>query len=103
MITTDRPVEPRLPSPLDPFLLPFLQRVGDHADGYSPLSHGTAIANALGWPPAFVEGLYASARAQGLLEPFRARGARGRNRWRLSRRGSALLAAYTPDGSSRTT
>ncbi len=101
MSSTERPPVARMPSPLDPFLRPFLERVAALGDGYSPVSHAPAIAAALGWPPAFVDAVFTSARAQGLLEPFRARSARGRNRWRVSGHGAAWLAAPGDPPSAR--
>lgn len=85
--------DPSPPSPLDPFLRPFLRAVEGMADGYSPISGGSAVAADLGWPPAFSEAVFASARGRGMVEPYRARGARGRARWRVSSRGAAWLAA----------
>ena len=91
MTSPGRPPDTRSSSPLDPFLRPFLERVAAMEGGYSPTSHGPTVADALGWPPAFVEAVYTSARAQGLLEPVRTRGGRGRNRWSVSRHGAAWL------------
>lgn len=79
------------PSPLDPFLRPFLREVEGMADGYAPISGGTNVALALDWPSAFCEAIFASARGRGMIEPFRARGARGRPRWRVSTRGRLWL------------
>ena len=101
MTTIGPPSGSRAPSPLDPFLRPFLEQVGALADGYSPVSHAPAVAETLGWHPAFVDAVYTSARAQGLLEPYRGRGGRGRNRWRVSRRGAAWLAESAPEEGER--
>jgi len=90
---TDPDVTPSRPSPLDPFLGPFLKELGTLAEGYAPASHGPKVAETLDWPPAFCEAVFASARGRGLLEPYRARGARGRARWRLSSRGTVWLSA----------
>lgn len=79
------------PSPLDPFLAPFLHQIEEHRDGYAPASHASAVAAALDWPPAFADALFTSARARGMLEPLRTRGARGRNRWCVSARGTTWL------------
>lgn len=80
-----------LASPLDPFLGSFLRELSELADGYSPTSHGGPVAARLDWAPAFVEAMFTSARARGLLEPYRAKGARGRARWRVSERGRTWL------------
>ena len=82
------------PSPLDPFLGPFLRELGTLAEGYAPASHGPKVAASLDWPPAFCEAVFASARGRGMLEPFRAKGARGRARWRVSNRGILWLSAH---------
>ncbi len=97
---TDQSGRTSPPSSLDPFLGEFLRRVIDLTDGYAPLSHGRAIAEALDWPPAFVDALFTSARTRGLLEPFRARGTRGRNRWRVSARGRAWIDSTDGTGDS---
>ena len=88
------------PSPLDPFLRPFLDEVAAREDGFSPMSHGAAAAAAQGWPPSFTEVLFTSARGRGLIEPFRSAAARGRPRWRLSTRGAAWLGGDDRDGHS---
>ena len=80
------------PSPLDPFLGTFLRRVDGLPDGYAPVSHGRAIAATLDWSPAFVDALFTSARARGLVEPYRARGTRRRARWCVSARGRGWIA-----------
>ena len=97
MTSLGRSSNTRASSPLDPFLRLFLERVEGMEDGYSPTSHGPGLAEALGWPSAFVEAVSTSARAQGLLEPVRTRGGRGRNRWHLSRHGATWLEADERD------
>jgi hypothetical protein len=87
----DHTTEPTPRSPLDPYLESFLHEVQTMADGFAPASHGGKVAAALDWPPAFAEALFTSARARGLLEPYRARGMRGRTRWHLSARGRRWL------------
>ena len=91
---TDDDPGPAPRSPLDPFLDPFLRAIGALPEGYAPASHGKRVAAALDVPPAFAEALFASARARGLLEPYRVRQARGRPRWRVSARGRRWLEAF---------
>ncbi|MDP9365001.1 MAG: hypothetical protein M3Q10_12380 [Chloroflexota bacterium] len=86
------------PSPLDPFIVPFLRELAVLEDGYAPAAHGPKIAATLDWPPAFCEAVFASARGRGMVEPYRTRGARGRARWRVSSRGSVWLTARDADG-----
>lgn len=86
-------------SPLDPYFAPFLEHVATLASGYSPLSHDRQIAEALAWEPEFVSVVYTSARARGMLEPFRSKEARGRNRWRLSPRGARWVLDRRADAS----
>ncbi|MDP9355870.1 MAG: hypothetical protein M3R02_11445 [Chloroflexota bacterium] len=93
---SSKPATPQPASPLDPFLIQFLRHVADLDTGYSPASHARAIAESAGLLPPFVDALFTSARARGLLEPFRSPRARGRTRWRLTSRGRALLTR-TPD------
>ena len=80
-------------SPLDGFLEPFLRQIRDLPDGYSPASHGRAIAASLDWPPAFAEALFVSARGRGFVEPYRGRGTRARARWQISARGRDWLGS----------
>lgn len=94
---TLRATRPTPCSPLDPFLEPFLRHLDERTEGYAPAAHGVAAAAALGWPPAFVEAVFVSARARGLLEPYRDRGARGRARWALSARGRAWVEREAED------
>ncbi len=93
---SSKPATPQHASPLDAFLIQFLRHVGELDTGYSPTSHTRAIAERCGFLPPFVEALFTSARARGLIEPFRSPHARGRTRWRLSARGRTLLTT-TPD------
>lgn len=93
---TEQTTRPTPPSPLDPFLEPFLQALADRAGGYAPTAHGAALAHSLGWPPAFAEAVFVSARSRGFLEPCRDRAARGRARWALSERGRAWLTRSAP-------
>ena len=88
---TDRTMTTTPPSPLDGFLEPFLRQIRDLPDGYAPASHGRVIAASFDWPPAFADALFVSARGRGLLEPYRARGARNRARWQISTRGRLWL------------
>ncbi len=91
-------------SPLDPFFAPFLEHVATMENGYSPLSHDRRIAEALAWETEFVAVVYTSARARGMLEPFRSKETRGRYRWRLSPRGAQWVlecrAGAAPAGQS---
>ncbi len=89
---SSNPATPQRTSPLDPYLIQFLQHVAELDSGYSPASHTRAIAERSGLLSPFVEALFTSARARALIEPFRSPRARGRTRWRLSARGRALLA-----------
>lgn len=88
---TNQPATTPPPSPLDGFLEAFLRQIRDLPDGYAPVSSARAIAASFDWPPAFAEALFTSARGRGLLEPYRARGARGRVRWQVSARGRKWL------------
>jgi hypothetical protein len=80
------------PSPLDPFLARFLGCLGALPEGYSPIADAAQVAADCDIVPAFVEALFVSARTRGLVEPFRAKGARGRYRWHVSARGAKWLA-----------
>ncbi len=98
---SSKPAAPQPASPLDAFLARFLRHLADLGTGYSPASHARAAADATELPPPFLEALFTSARARGLIEPFRSPHARGRTRWRLSPRGRAFLAikaATAPPG-----
>lgn len=85
----DHATRPTPASPLDPFLGPFLRQIDELTGGYAPTSQGARVAAALGWAPAFAEAVFVSARARGLVEPYRGGGVRGRARWGLSARGRA--------------
>jgi hypothetical protein len=85
----DHATRPTPASPLDPFLGPFLRQIAELTGGYAPASHGARVAASLGWAPAFAEAVFVSARARGLVEPYRGGGARARARWGLSARGRA--------------
>src|SRR5688500_18828898 len=85
---TDQP-----PSPLDDFLARFLRCLNRFPNGYSPIADAPRVADDCAIVPAFAEALFVSARTRGLIEPFRARGAKGRYRWQVSRRGSSWLDA----------
>lgn len=87
-----RSATPQKPSPLDAFLRPFLRAVATNERGYSPTSDAAETAASLGCHAAFVEALFTSARARGLVEPMWGRGVRARNRWRLSARGGQWIA-----------
>ena len=90
------PPLPLRPSPLDPFLCPFLRQIAAIERGYAPAAQLATVAGTLGWDTAFVETLFISARARGLVEVGYERGAR--NRWRLSSRGSRWLSLADPEG-----
>jgi hypothetical protein len=79
-------------SPLDAFLARFLACLVDRLDGFSPTVDGSVVAQAMEVQPAFIDALFVSARTRGLIEPFRAKNARGRYRWQVSTRGRAWLA-----------
>lgn len=82
---------PSPPSPLDPFLFGFLREVDALAGGYSPVAQTRAVAAGLDLEIAFVETLFISARARGLVAISFERGSR--NRWRVSARGRRWLDA----------
>ncbi len=81
-----------VPSPLDAFLLDFLQWLAQRERGLSLTQDGHLVAEAFGWPPPFVEALLVSARARRLIAQEDSR--RGRVTWRISERGRAWLAAH---------
>ena len=78
-------------SPLDRFLASFLVAVNDLPDGYL---HGPAsaksLASDLGLQREFVDALFTSARARGLLKPAYGRGSR--IHWKVSDAGDEFLA-----------
>lgn len=74
-----------LPSPLDPFLRAFLDQIEALDRGFSPVSQTGEVAGRLGWPVPFVETLFVSARARGLVALSFERGMR--NRWQVTSRG----------------
>src|SRR5687767_15822315 len=80
-------------SPLDDFLAQFLRCLNQLPNGFSPIADAPRVATDCALVPAFVETLFVSARTRGLIEPFRVRGAKGRYRWQVSRRGSNWLNA----------
>lgn len=86
---------PDIPSPLDAFLLDFLQWLAQREHGLSLSREGPLVAEAFGWPPPFVEALLVSARARRLITQEDTR--RGRVTWRISERGRAWLAAHQQD------
>lgn len=88
------------PSPLDDFLARFLRCLRQLPDGFSPIADGPRVADDCAFVPAFVEALFVSARTRGLIEPFRVRGAKGRYRWQVSRRGGSWLDARDDGGPS---
>lgn len=92
----DPTTAPARPSPFDPYLVLFLRGIDGLPDGFAPTSHAATICAALDWPPAFAEALFVSARARGLLEPYAARGPRGRSRWQVSPRGRGWLDPAPP-------
>ena len=79
-------------SPFDPFLSSLLARIADLPNGFSLTSERSRLAETLGWPGPFVDAVFTSAKARGLVEPHRSTRARGRSRWRLSAKGTAWLA-----------
>lgn len=85
---------PTPPSPLDPFLGAFLGQVGAIGKGFAPLSQTAEVAGRLGWPAPFVETLFVSARARGLVSISFDRGTR--NRWQVTPRGQRWLVAVCP-------
>jgi hypothetical protein len=78
-------------SPLDTFLARFLECLAARPDGFGPIVDGPTVAQQLEVLPAFVDALFVSARTRGLIEPFRAKSARGRYRWQVSNRGRVWL------------
>jgi hypothetical protein len=84
-------------SPLDAYLVRFLDCLVAMPDGFSPTGDATAVAHQVDILPAFVDTLFVSARARGFIEPFRSRRARGRYRWQVSNRGRTWLARSDAD------
>src|SRR5688572_28788960 len=89
---TTRPAV-QAPSPLDAYLAPFLNSLTAMPDGFSPTVDSASVAQQVEVLPDFVDALFVSARTRGLIEPFRAKNARGRFRWQVSHRGRVWLAA----------
>lgn len=91
---------PPSPSPLDDGLNLFLRHVRDIESGFNPGSQSDEAAAILDIPEAFVEALFTSARARGLVKPIPS--GRGRLRWTISAMGERFLeaAADTPGPSS---
>jgi len=92
MSIPQRTATPQKPSPLDAFLRRFLRAVAAQERGFSPIGDAATTAAEMGCEPAFVDALFTSARARGLIEPLWGRGVRARNRWRLSARGDQWIA-----------
>jgi hypothetical protein len=93
MVMSARGSHVQPPSPLDAYLARFLGCLARYPDGYSPVADVEQVATECELDPAFAEALFVSARARGLIEPFRAKGAKGRYRWKVSGRGTKWLAA----------
>jgi len=91
MVEHSLPV-PSRPSPLDPYLHPFLRYIQVIDRGYSPSAQAGVVAGALGWPVPFVETLFIAARARGLVEASWERG--NRSRWLVSARGLRWLSEH---------
>lgn len=72
----------------------FLEGLGKTATLPTDAQRVRAIAEAMGVPSPFVEGLFVSARRRGLVQP-EPKG-RGRYTWSVSRRGEAFIANVTP-------
>lgn len=89
-----------IPSPLDAFLLDFLQWLAQREHGLSLTRDGHVVAEAFGWPPPFVEALLVSARARRLITQEDSR--RGRVTWRISERGRSWLTARQQDRANET-
>jgi hypothetical protein len=82
-------------SPLDGYLVGFLDCLAALPDGFSPAGDAAAVAQRVDVLPEFVDALFVSARTRGLIEPFRSKNSRGRYRWQVSNRGRAWLAGRT--------
>lgn len=76
-------------SPLDEQLRRFLNHVRELDAGFSPGRQSRDVASRLDIPEAFVEALFISARARGLLKPIPFN--RGRLRWSVSATGERFL------------
>jgi hypothetical protein len=74
---------------LDHHIHAFLDYLDTLEGGFAPTTNTDvdAAADACHVAGPFIDALFTSARARGLIEPFQARGTRGRNRWRVSSRG----------------
>ncbi len=81
-------------SPLDPFLVRFLSLLQTLEDGYQPGPETGELAISLDLPRAFVDALFTSARARGLVKPMYGRGSK--IRWVISNSGDSLVARLTP-------
>jgi len=71
-----------------------LASISRKPSGYAPASEQDSLAASHGWQPVFIDVLLVSAQRRGFVEAFYPKGARGRTRWRLSRRGLAFLADH---------
>jgi hypothetical protein len=91
---TQRETVPQAPSPLDPFLLPFLDWVVKQQDGLNPPRDLRTISEVLDWQPSFAEVLFTAARSRGLLKPLPARGNRAKMTWQVSDRGAHWLQSF---------
>ena len=83
-------------SPLEPYLTRFITYLQSLPSGFSLATDSEAAASACDVLPAFVETIFVSARARGLVENQRGRNARNRSRWQVSRAGRRWLAEHTP-------
>lgn len=79
-------------SPLDSFLVTFLEMVQQRETGYVQGPQARRLAERMGVQPAFVEALYVSARMRTLLVPAYRQG--GRMHWQVSALGTALIKRH---------
>jgi len=79
-------------SPLDSFLVTFLQHVRQGETGYVQGPQATRLAERMEVQPAFVEALYVSARMRTLIKPAYRQG--GKMHWQVSELGEAFLERH---------
>ncbi len=84
----------RLPSPLDPYLAQFLAMVDATEAGFQPGPESANLASRMDIPREFVDALFTSARARGLIKPMYGRG--NKVRWAVSPVGEALMRGQIP-------
>jgi hypothetical protein len=85
--------QPLRPSPLDDALSQLLALLESGANTPSTIKDMNDIAETMDVPPAFVQGLFLSARRRGLVRPESV--GRGRTVWKVTRSGSALLSQHS--------